>query len=276
MSNEEDLDRWARMRFAVIGGLLAAPPERGELKSALLELSARTWSHPNDGTAIQFGFSTLERWFNDARKATDPVAVLRRQRREDAGQTRCLSPQMIQEINAQYEKYRGWTIQLHHANLIALASEQSELGVPPSYATVRRYFKAHGFHQIRKPKRQTPGALAAAERLEKREVRSYEIAHVLGLWHTDFHHGSKRVLLPNGTWVTPLLFGVIDDHSRVICHMQWYTDETSESFVHGLCQAMQKRGLPRAVMCDNGAAMKSEEFVAGLHTLSIVLNNTLP
>ncbi len=39
---------------------------------------------------------------------------------------------------------------------------------------------------------------------------------------------------------------------------------------------MQKRGLPRALMCDNGAAMKSEEFVAGLHTLSIVLNNTLP
>ena len=276
MSDDKDLDRWARLRFAVIGGLLAAPPKRGELKGALLELSERTWSHPNDGTAIKFGFSTLEHWFNQARKASDPVAALRRQRREDAGQTRCLSPQMIQEINAQYRKYSGWTIQLHHANLIALASEQSELGVPPSYATLRRYFKSHGYHRIRKPKRQTPGALAAAERLEKREVRSYEIAHVLGLWHTDFHHGSKRVLLPDGTWVTPLLFGVIDDHSRVICHMQWYTDETSESFVHGLCQAMQKRGLPRALMSDNGAAMKSEEFVAGLHTLSIVLNHTLP
>ncbi len=132
MSDDKDMDRWARLRFAVIGGLLAAPPERGELKGALLELSKRTWSHPNDGTAIQFGFSTLEHWFNQARKASDPVAALRRQRREDAGQTRCLSPQMIQEINAQYRKYTGWTIQLHHANLIALASEQSELGVPPS------------------------------------------------------------------------------------------------------------------------------------------------
>ncbi len=276
MSDDKDMDRWARLRFAVIGGLLAAPPERGELKGALLELSKRTWSHPNDGTAIQFGFSTLEHWFNQARKASDPIAALRRQRREDAGQTRCLSPQMIQEINAQYRKYTGWTIQLHHANLIALASEQSELGVPPSYATVRRYFKARGYHRVRKPKRQTPGALAAAERLEKREVRSYEIAHVLGLLHTDFHHGSKRVLLPDGNWITPLLLGVIDDHSRVICHLQWYTDETAESFVHGLCQAMQKRGLPRALMCDNGAAMKSEEFVAGLHALGIVLNNTLP
>ena len=110
MSDDKDLDRWARLRFAVIGGLLAAPPKRGELKGALLELSERTWSHPNDGTAIKFGFSTLEHWFNQARKASDPVAALRRQRREDAGQTRCLSPQMIQEINAQYRKYSGWTI----------------------------------------------------------------------------------------------------------------------------------------------------------------------
>jgi transposase InsO family protein len=83
-------------------------------------------------------------------------------------------------------------------------------------------------------------------------------------------------LLPDGSWITPLLLGVIDDHSRVICHMQWYVDETAESFVHGLCQAMQKRGLPRALMSDHGAAMKSEEFVAGLHTLGIVLNRTLP
>ena len=165
MSDEKDLDRWARLRFAVIGGLLAAPPERGELKGMLLELSQRTWSHPNDGTAIRFGFSTLERWVNDARKAADPVAALRRQRREDAGQTRCLSPAMIQEINTQYARHSGWTILLHHANLVALSDEQRELGVPPSYATVRRYFRTHGYHRVRKPKRQTPGALAAVERL---------------------------------------------------------------------------------------------------------------
>jgi hypothetical protein len=35
-----DPDRWARLRFAVIGPLLAAPPERGELQQALRALSA--------------------------------------------------------------------------------------------------------------------------------------------------------------------------------------------------------------------------------------------
>ena len=34
-----------------------------------------------------------------------------------------------------------------------------------------------------------------------------------GLWHADFHHGSRRVLTANGRWVTPVLLGIIDDHS---------------------------------------------------------------
>lgn len=36
MGDERHLDGWAQLSFAVIGGLLAAPPERGELKGALL------------------------------------------------------------------------------------------------------------------------------------------------------------------------------------------------------------------------------------------------
>jgi len=100
--------------------------------------------------------------------------------------------------------------------------------------------------------------------------------HVNALWHTDFHHGSRRVMLADGRWITPILFGAIDDHSRVICHLQWYEDETAQSFVHGLSQAMQKRGLPRAIMCDNGAAMKSEEYISGLHHLGILAEHILP
>ena len=83
-------------------------------------------------------------------------------------------------------------------------------------------------------------------------------------WHLDFHHGSRKVLTRAGQWVTPLLLGVIDDRSRLVCHLQWYLDETAESLVHGLSQAFMKRGLPRALMTDNGAAMLAEETVSGL------------
>ncbi len=96
------------------------------------------------------------------------------------------------------------------------------------------------------------------------------------LWHLDFPHASRRVLNRAGTWVKPMLLGSIDDRSRLVCHVQWYLDETAESLIHGLSQAFMKRGLPRALMTDNGAAMLADETVSGLATLGIVHQTTLP
>ena len=73
----------------------------------------------------------------------------------------------------------AWSAQLHHDNLVALAETRPELRPVPSYATVRRFLAAHGLTR-RRPMtaRQTSGALAAAARLEVREVRSYEFEYV--------------------------------------------------------------------------------------------------
>jgi transposase InsO family protein len=276
MPTEEDPDRWARLRFSIIGPLLAAPPLPGELRQAIAKLAQQSWRHPISGVATRFSFATLERWYYLARGAQDPVAALRRRRREDAGCARSLSAAVIQAIQTQYQNYPGWTVQLHYDNLAALREENEALEGLPSYGTIRRHFKAQGYHRKRRPKRETPGARQAEQRLEKLEVRSYEAEYVHGLWHADFHHGSLRVLTTSGQWLKPLLLGIIDDHSRLICHLQWYLDETAETLVHGLCQALQKRSLPRALMTDNGAAMQAEEFQAGLHQLSILHETTLP
>jgi hypothetical protein len=72
------------------------------------------------------------------------------------------------------------------------------------------------------------------------------------------------------------LLGVLDDHSRLACHVQWYWSETAGDLVHGLCQAFAKRGLPRALLMDNGAAMVAEELRQGLARLGIVQETTLP
>ena len=50
----------------------------------------------------------------------------------------------------------------------------------------------------RTPRRSTEEAIAARDRLEQREVRSYEVEHVLQLMHLDFHHGSRKVLTRRG------------------------------------------------------------------------------
>ncbi len=51
---------WARFRFSVVGSLLSAPPARGELKSALESLAAKTWTHPVTGRDVHFAAKTIE------------------------------------------------------------------------------------------------------------------------------------------------------------------------------------------------------------------------
>jgi transposase InsO family protein len=277
MSCEDDLpprDHWARLRFAIIGPLLAAPPADGDLAAALHALAAKAWRHPFTGLEVRFGRSTLERWYYTAKNAADPVQALRNQVRRDIGRFPSLSAAAVQALTTQYHEHPGWTAQLHHDNLrVTLAATGAKC---PSYPSVRRYLKARGLRRRRTPKRTTDGAIAARDRLEQREVRSYEVEHVLQLMHLDFHHGSRKVLTRRGAYVKPLLVGFIDDRSRYLCHAQWYPNEGTEELVHGLCQALQKVGLPRALMTDRGAAMIAGEFTAGLHRLAILHLPTLP
>src|SRR5262249_18760674 len=271
-------ERWGAFRFSVIGQLLAAPPPKGELAGAIAALAERTWQHPTTGEPTRFGFSTIERWYYRAlREKRDPVAVLRRKLRADAGQQPAMSGAVRQAISAQYAAHKSWSVRLHHDNLVALAESNPDLQPLPSYATLRRFLKTNGFNKRRRlTSRRTEGAERAEARFLDREVRSYEAEHVGGLLHFDAHHGSRTVLTPKGEWVTPILFGVLDDRSGLACHLQWYLSETAEVVAHGLSQAFQKRGLPRASLSDNGAAMTAVEVIDGLTRLGVLQQTTLP
>src|SRR5215468_703901 len=271
-------DRWGAFRFSVIGQLLAAPPAKGELASAITELAERTWQHPISGGPTRFGFSTIERWYYRALKEKrDPVGVLRRKLRADAGQQPAMSGAVRQAIIAQYAAHKSWSVRLHHDNLVALVENNPDLQPLPSYATLRRFLKTNGFNKRRRlTSRRTEGAERAEARFLDREVRSYEAEYVGSLLHFDAHHGSRTVLTPKGEWVRPILFGVLDDRSRLACHLQWYLSEAAEVVAHGLTQAFQKRGLPRASLSDNGPAMIAVEIADGLTRLGVLQQTTLP
>jgi len=271
-------DAWARLRFSVVGALLAAPPPKGKLAEELANLAAKSWRHPISGERATFALSTIERWYYAARnERRDPVGVLRQRVRKDAGRTKKLSAALRTALRAQYEAHPGWSYQLHADNLAALAKTHPELGPVPSYATVKRYMKSQAmFRRKRLSRRDTPGAQAAEARLAELEVRSFEAEYVHSLWHADFHVCSRKVLTRDGEWVTPHLFAALDDRSRVVCHAQWYLTESAETLVHGLAQAIQKRGLPRALMTDNGSAMTAAEVEEGLVRLGILHTPTVP
>jgi putative transposase len=268
---------WARFRFSVVGSLLSSPPERGALKTAIGCLAAKSWLHPVTGCDVHFSAVIIERWYYTARREHgDPVGALRRTVRNDRGKV-SLPASVAQRLIRQYRDHQHWSYQLHYDNLVALVKADPLLGPLRSYSTVRRYMQAQGL--VPKPRLQPQGRhgeTLAALRRQTREIRSYEAEYVGALWHLDFHHGSLKVLNHGGQWLRPIALGILDDHSRLCCHVQWYLSETAEDLVHGLSQAIQKRGLPRALLTDNGSAMVAEEVTEGLLRLGIVHERTLP
>jgi len=276
MSSTSASDRWARFRFLVVGPLLAAPPARAQLRAELVRLARTPWPHPITGQPTRFAVSTIERWYYASRSARDPIAALGRKPRRDRGRFVAISARLAQAIHAQYREHPSWSVTLHRDNLKILVETDESLGSLPSYSTLRRYMARHHLKKLRRPKGLRPGELRARARLEAREVRSYEAEYVQGLWHLDFHHGSRKLPTSSGEWLRPILLAVLDDRSRLICHAQWFLDETAESLVHGLVQALLKRGLPRALLTDNGSAMLAGETTEGLTRLSILHRTTLP
>ena len=272
MSHDDDTParvRWARLRFSIIGPMLAAPADDGELKRRIEEVAARSWRHPKTGESTKFSFKTIERWFYAARNEKDPIAALARKVPRHAGTRPRVSPALREALARQHKEHPRWTFQLHYDNLVALAREAPALGPMPGYTTICRYMKHHGLLRARQ-KRQRDTQFAA------RETRSFEVGHVHGLWHLDFHECSRAVLTASGEWKKPRMLGIMDDRSRLCCHLQAYLDETADSLIHGLSQAFHKRGLPRALMTDNGAAMLAAETTEGLERLGIVHHTTLP
>lgn len=269
-------ERWAHLRFAVVGPLLASPPDPGQLQEQLAQLAEKVWQHPVSGQPVRFAVSTIERWYYQARNGSDPVTVLRRKVRRDSGQQQVIGTPLGETLQRQHAAHPSWSYQLHLDNLAVLVAQQPSLGPLPSYASLRRYMVAHGWRRRRRvPANRREGERLAEQHREARETRSFEAEYVGGLWHLDFHHGSLKILTVHGQWVRPVLLALLDDRSRLACHAQWYLSETAESLVHGLSQAFLKRGLPRSLLTDNGAPMLATETTQGLRRLSVVHHTTL-
>lgn len=268
---------WAEFRFGVIGGLLSAPANLGELAQRLKELSETQWRHPITKAPIRFSIPTIERWYYAAKEAASPVTSLRRKLRCDAGTSRAMGQQIKEWLINNHKDHGSWSYQLHFDNLEAWLKTHPDLGSMPSYQSVVRLMRRKGLDKKPRPRSPfSPGHTIAEEKLRTREVRSFEAEYVGGLWHLDFHHGSRQIVTVGGERVTPLCLCVLDDCSRLACHIQWFLAEDTEALVHGFIQALQKRGLPRALLTDNGSAMISGEFTQGLSKLGITHATTLP
>jgi hypothetical protein len=120
-------ERWAHLRFGVVGGLLGSPPAPGELRAELARLAEKPWRHPTTGELVRFGLSTIERWYYAARAGSNPVGVLHRKLRKDSGRFLAIKGELGQALRRQYKEHPSWSYKLHLDNL-GVRIERSRLG----------------------------------------------------------------------------------------------------------------------------------------------------
>ena len=228
-------ERLEWFRYAVIAPLLASEPDR-TLRERIEEQAARVWIFP-DGRARTIGFGTIEKWLYSYRRGG--IGALRARRRSDAGRFRGIDGEVaacIDRLLSEHPKLRT------HAVVEQLAATDQLGSPPPSQSTLYRYIKA------RRP--------VPAPKGESVERRSFEAPYAGYPWQADIMYGPHLpARLPNGrTRKEPTyLIAVLDDHSRLLCHGEFFARQDLAAWFCCLQTAMRKRGVPCKLYCDSRA-----------------------
>jgi putative transposase len=107
-----------------------------------------------------------------------------------------------------------------------------------------------------------------------RDRRLFESAHPNEIWQSDVMHGP--FVKHDGKVKKSYLIAIIDDHSRLIIHAEFYLAETLKNFLDSLRQGIMARGLPQKLYIDNGACYKTLHLEQVAAQLGIGISHSRP
>jgi len=254
-------------RYSVIESLLSLDLKHGELSAKIKELSEIMFYHPLKKQRVQIPFKTIERWYYKAKNNDNIYEGLSNKREKTDRQIRSISEEMIPCLEELIKSYPEWSKKLLWENWL-VSLQKSGINPPyPSYSTALRFFKEINYNPA--PKMQVSEQRKVYISSKFKEKRSFREPFVGGMYHLDFHTGNILIANKHGLLKAPKGIAIKDSFSGFVCHFQWYFNETAESLIHALSQAFMKYGKPKKIMADNGSAMISKEYTAGLIALGI-------
>jgi len=257
MENREHREKIALFRFGLISPLMSRTNvSRGERERMVREITKTEWEIPGSGRS-RIGRSTLLRWLKDYQESGGRLEALEPRERKDKGSTRCVDPETEQALLKLRREHAGVTLRvfLTVARARGIVDGSTKLSAPSLY----RLFQRHGLER--------PRAIPEDRRRFEAELPN-------DLWQSDSLHGPKVV--EDGRLRQSFLFAIIDDHSRLILFARAYLCEGLESFRDCLIEALARRGLPRKLYVDNGAAFKNHPLRYACGRLGIALLHATP
>jgi putative transposase len=250
------INAMALLRLSVLGPLASRDHlGRGELQKIIKELAKQTYLIPNS-RRVHLSEKTIERWYYLWRKKhIDGLTPLIRSDKN----TSQLPPDIQEAIIACKKDNPARSIQ-----------------------TIINYLEAIGAIQKRQLSRSTVHRLLKRNQLSKRlvadvqtiERRAFESHYAGDLWSGDVMHGP--LIQTSDGMRKVYLVTVMDDASRLICHSAFCLNETAVSIEFVLKEALLKRGIPKKMLVDNGAAYRSDSLQSVCALLKIRLIYSRP
>ena len=223
----------ATFKFGVIADFVnGSRLDYGEKERLLVEKVSKLYEIPyskNQGVAR----STIEKWIQDYKKGGYQIEALYPKVRVDKGQIKSVPTHIklaVKELKKQDPHLTLPTIitALRHKKLIGA---DEEVNVSSLY----RYLNNEELHSLN------------TTAVDKRQ---FEAKHPNEIWQSDVMYGPMVRIETGGKNRQSYLIAILDDHSRMIIHAEFYLSERRESFLDCLRVAILKRGLPQKLYID--------------------------
>lgn len=255
---EEVNKRIATFRFGVISDIVTSSKlDYGEQERLVQEKCMRQWDIPHS-SKTHIARSTIYSWLKKYTESGNKLTALYPKERSDTGVSRTIDDETTNCI-----------IQAKLENPALTLKDLIDKVVKDNPGLTHAALPKTNVYRILQKQN-----LTGAKKTIPKDRRRFEAENPNDIWQSDVMHG-PRVLYKNKLRKTYLL-AIIDDHSRIIPNAQFYFSENLATYLTFLEEAFQRRGLPRKLYVDNGAAFKSHHLKYVSASLEIALINAKP
>jgi transposase InsO family protein len=249
----------ALFRYGLIADLLHLPPGHRRLQAQLREKADREYEIPGSARR-RVAAETLRDWLYAYRRGG--FDALKPRPRRDTGHARALPQPVADQLCALKEAHPAFSV----AMLIATARQQQL--VPPEIvlapATVHRLLSRQGL-MARPPDEPT-----------SKDRRRFAFDAPNELWMSDVMHGPSVLDVDDRRRHKTYLIALLDDATRLIPAAAFARSETVAAFLPVFERAVRRRGLPKRLFVDNGAAYRSRHLALVCAKLGVTLIHARP
>jgi putative transposase len=246
----------ALFRYGLIAELLDIG--RQGLYKKLREKAARDYDIPGS-TRRRVATETLRGWLRDYRRGGFD-ALLPKPRR-DNGLTRAIPREVADLLLETKDKNRALSVPLLIDAVRQTGAVPTELILAP--ATVHRLLAQHGLN------RPPPADNSTKDR------RHFAFEKAGELWMSDVMHGPS-VPLSDKRKKKVYLIAFLDDATRIVPFASFAFSESTAAFLPVFEQAIMRRGIPKRLYVDNGAAYRSHHLAIVCAKLGVTLIHARP